>query len=99
MEGLGKGRIPHRIGDDQLKSAWVVLKKDQRNTMAQLDTYFALKLFMKQTGRIPTGRELDYIKQLIITVPITTIYENSLNFREEEIAIIRNQAISLEVLK
>jgi hypothetical protein len=27
MEGLGKGRIPHRIEDDQLKSAWVVLKK------------------------------------------------------------------------
>jgi len=99
MEGLGKGRIPHRIGDDQLKSAWVVLKKGHWNTMTQLDTYFALKLFMKQTGRIPTGRELDYIKQLIITVPITTIYENSLNFREEEIAIIRNQAISLEVLK
>jgi hypothetical protein len=67
--------------------------------MAQLDTYFALKLFVKQTGRIPTGQELDYIKQAIITVPITTSYEDYLSYWEEEIATIRNQAISLEVLK
>ena len=59
--------------------------------MAQLDTYFALKLFMKQTGRIPTDQELDYIKQLIITVPITTSYEDYLKFWEEEMAPLRNR--------
>ena len=61
--------------------------------MAQLDTYFALKLFMKQTGRIPTGQELDYIKQLIITVPITTSHEDYQKYWEEEILIIRNQSL------
>ena len=67
--------------------------------MAQLDTYFALKLFMKQAGRIPSGPELDYIKQAIITVPITTSNEDYQKFWEEEIMIIRKQSISLEVLK
>jgi hypothetical protein len=61
--------------------------------MAQLDTYFAVKLFVKQAGRIPSGPELEFIKQAIITVPIATSYEDYQKFWEEEIMIISNQSI------
>ena len=65
--------------------------------MARLDILTPIKQFRKLTGRNPTDKELQGIKQAVVIVPITVDVDDYIEYWEGEVAIVSDTTADPEL--